>query len=233
VADVDDWEAEIDRVTMMTLHAAKGLEFPVVFIVAVEENVLPHERNVDDPGKLEEERRLLFVGITRAEEELHLSAAQQRSFRGRTTYAATSSFLMELPRDEMDVIGQLGYGSTEFEPPVIFLDGGVEDSSPVDWEVDDHQPEPRRARRRRVRAKPPIAPMTTAADMVGDTTEVERCSPEAFHRDMIVTHPEYGLGKIIAVGGVGAKRSATVQFAGPAGKKRFRLAFSPLRPAKG
>ena len=79
VSDVDDWNVEIDRVTMMTLHAAKGLEFPVVFIVAVEDDMLPHARSKEHPHQLEEERRLLFVGMTRAKEELHLSAAQLRA----------------------------------------------------------------------------------------------------------------------------------------------------------
>ncbi len=67
VADVDDWETASDCVTMMTLHAAKGLEFPVVYIVAIEDEMLPHARSKEDPDQLEEERRLLFVGITRAE----------------------------------------------------------------------------------------------------------------------------------------------------------------------
>ena len=104
VNDTDDWKTDSDQVTLMTLHAAKGLEFPVVFIIAVEDGLLPHERNCDDPSRLEEERRLLFVGITRAEEELDISHVVQRQFRGRVANAIPSAFLMELPRQEMERI---------------------------------------------------------------------------------------------------------------------------------
>ncbi len=114
MSDVDDWNVEIDRVTMMTLHAAKGLEFPVVFIVAVEDDMLPHARSKEHPHQLEEERRLLFVGMTRAKEELHLSAAQLRSLRGNNNMAAASPFLFELPREEMEVVGPFGYSMSEF-----------------------------------------------------------------------------------------------------------------------
>ena len=82
VNDTDDWETPPDRVTLMTLHASKGLEFPVVFIVAVEEGLLPHERSQSSPDQVEEERRLFFVGITRAQEELQISTAAERDFRG-------------------------------------------------------------------------------------------------------------------------------------------------------
>ncbi|MEI6506774.1 MAG: 3'-5' exonuclease, partial [Planctomycetota bacterium] len=104
VNDVDAWEADDDRVTMMTLHASKGLEFPVVFIVALEDGLLPHERSRDIPDMLEEERRLLFVGITRAREELQLSLATNREFRGQRRWTVPSQFLMELPRGEMQVV---------------------------------------------------------------------------------------------------------------------------------
>src|SRR5436190_12339903 len=108
VADTDAWETETDRVTLMTLHAAKGLEFPVVFIVACEEGLLPHDRSRYDDEKLEEERRLLFVGITRAREELALTYAQYRSFRGQSCPTVASSFLMELPRHEMQLSDSVG-----------------------------------------------------------------------------------------------------------------------------
>jgi DNA helicase-2/ATP-dependent DNA helicase PcrA len=87
----------------MTLHAAKGLEFPVVFIVALEQGLLPHERSTQDAKELEEERRLLFVGITRAQEDLQLSLARNREFRGVRRMTVPSTFLMELPRQEMRV----------------------------------------------------------------------------------------------------------------------------------
>ena len=92
----------------MTLHAAKGLEFPVVFIVAVEDGVLPHERVGQHPDELEEERRLAFVGITRAKEELQLSYAVTRDFRGVRRRTIPSSFLMEMPRDEMEMVDAAG-----------------------------------------------------------------------------------------------------------------------------
>ncbi len=101
VSDVDSWETDSDRVSLMTLHAAKGLEFPVVYLIALEENLLPHERSTDDQKQLEEERRLFFVGMTRAKEELRLSRTHQREFRGRTTASIFSRFIVELPREEM------------------------------------------------------------------------------------------------------------------------------------
>ena len=102
--ETDDWESESDRVTLMTLHASKGLEFPVVFLVAAEQGLLPHERSADRLDEIEEERRLLFVGITRAMEELQISLVQYRDFRGRRRMAVPSPFLMELPRGEMEII---------------------------------------------------------------------------------------------------------------------------------
>jgi DNA helicase-2/ATP-dependent DNA helicase PcrA len=101
VNDTDDWEAENDRVTLMTLHASKGLEFPKVFLMALEEGLIPHERSLEKPEQLEEERRLLFVGITRAQQELELSQARYREFRGQRRTAIPSPFLRELPLDEI------------------------------------------------------------------------------------------------------------------------------------
>src|SRR5262249_7600782 len=83
-SDVDGWDDQQDCVSVMTLHAAKGLEFPVVYMVAVEQGILPHERSLAKAPEVEEERRLAFVGMTRAEEELHLCHARMREFRGQT-----------------------------------------------------------------------------------------------------------------------------------------------------
>ncbi len=90
----DRWE---DCVQLMTLHAAKGLEFPVVYLVGLEEGLFPHMRSVDSPDGLEEERRLCYVGMTRAQQQLHLSHAESRRLHGREMPAAASRFLSELP----------------------------------------------------------------------------------------------------------------------------------------
>jgi DNA helicase II / ATP-dependent DNA helicase PcrA len=108
-ADTDRLNNDRDLVTVMTLHAAKGLEFACVYIMAVEENVLPHSRSKDDPMQLEEERRLLFVGITRAKDRLQLSYAKSRGFSSQGS-GVPSSFLMELPRGEMQIIDRTDQG---------------------------------------------------------------------------------------------------------------------------
>lgn len=102
LSDADQLGEEADRVTLMTLHAAKGLEFPNVFVVAVEQDVLPHARCREHPEQVEEERRLLFVGITRAEDRLQLSTAARRGFQNRSS--VPSQFLMEIPRLELEII---------------------------------------------------------------------------------------------------------------------------------
>src|SRR5207245_8267453 len=93
-----------DSVSIMTLHAAKGLEFPVVYLLAVEEGLLPHERSLAKDEDLEEERRLAFVGMTRAKEELYLCHARLREFRGQTLYAVPSMFLEELPHGSVEAL---------------------------------------------------------------------------------------------------------------------------------
>lgn len=97
VADVDDLDADESSAVLMTLHSAKGLEYPVVFLVGLEEGVFPHLRTVGEPDQLEEERRLAYVGITRARELLFVSSASVRSLHGSTQYNPPSRFLDELP----------------------------------------------------------------------------------------------------------------------------------------
>ncbi len=98
-SDVDGWDEQADAVNVMTLHAAKGLEFPVVYLLAVEQGLLPHERSLPKDEELEEERRLCFVGMTRAMRELTLTYARLRDFRGQALYQVPSMFLDELPDD--------------------------------------------------------------------------------------------------------------------------------------
>jgi len=100
VSDADQVESGSQAVTLMTLHTAKGLEYPVVFVVGLEENVFPHIRSIGEPRDLEEERRLAYVGITRARERLYLTNAWSRSLFGSTSYNLPSRFLKEVP-DEL------------------------------------------------------------------------------------------------------------------------------------
>ncbi|MCL6499604.1 MAG: ATP-binding domain-containing protein, partial [Firmicutes bacterium] len=102
VSDIDELTESEDAVTLMTLHNAKGLEFPIVFIAGMEEGVFPHARSMTDMDELEEERRLCYVGITRARERLYLSYGQLRSLFGRTTANVPSRFLDELPEDVLE-----------------------------------------------------------------------------------------------------------------------------------
>jgi DNA helicase-2/ATP-dependent DNA helicase PcrA len=101
VADQDSYEAGADAVTLITLHAAKGLEFPIVFIAGLEEGVFPHSRSLDDEKQLEEERRLAYVGITRAKRRLFLSHAARRATWGQGGLSVPSRFLFEIPAELM------------------------------------------------------------------------------------------------------------------------------------
>jgi DNA helicase-2/ATP-dependent DNA helicase PcrA len=252
VNDTDAWEANDDRVTLMTLHAAKGLEFPVVFIVAIEEGMLPHERTRHELDQVEEERRLFFVGITRAQQELYLSMARYRSFRGLSRMTVPSQFLMQLPTEEMEVSdyswaapGWNGTNRLRSEEAAFVLPESAAYAD--DEEAVDNQP---------LRFTSPPAPaatngklhLTTAAQLGGPPRPataaglgadafggeaVSSVSPDVFERGMLVKHPHYGLGKVIDLSGTGPKRTATVLFATGGGEKKFILAHSQLLPAKG
>jgi len=116
VTDVDEMEDRADAVTLITLHAAKGLEFPVVFITGLEEGLLPHMRSYDDPTQMEEERRLCYVGITRAKESLYLTRARRRMLMGGSSANPTSRFVKDIPselvtaREGTDDRAPLSYG---------------------------------------------------------------------------------------------------------------------------
>ncbi len=97
VSDVDSYDEQVDATTLITLHQAKGLEFPAVFIVGMEDGILPHIRSFDDPDQMEEERRLCYVGITRAKKRVYLVRAFRRSFMGSSTINQASRFLRDIP----------------------------------------------------------------------------------------------------------------------------------------
>lgn len=250
ISDTDQWQADADRVALMTLHAAKGLEFPVVFIVAAEEGLLPHQRSRDEPDELEEERRLLFVGITRAQEELQISMAIYRDFRGRRQMSIPSGFLMELPRAEMEVL------SVDEDGHEVAVASPLGSFAPSAWgtglgpgrlsaagtsgsggrQVFPFAAKPAADAQLCSSAGPPLADsrravrLTTAAELAGDPGAVP--SPEVFHQGMLVRHAELGLGRVVALSGSGPERTATVDFLAPRLRRKFRLQNGPLRPVE-
>eukprot|EP00752_Nemacystus_decipiens_P016819 g15051.t1 len=116
IADIDGLNSEQGQVTLMTLHAAKGLEFPAVAIIGVEDGLLPHQRANNDENELEEERRLAFVGITRAEQHLYLTHAKSRTIFGQTQSTIRSRFFDELPEDTVERVEPASDGFEESDP---------------------------------------------------------------------------------------------------------------------
>jgi DNA helicase-2/ATP-dependent DNA helicase PcrA len=260
VNDTDNLDQANDRVTMMTIHSAKGLEFPVVYLVALEHGILPHERSLGDDEKEEEERRLLFVGITRAREELNLTRAIYRAFRGQSRMTVPSHFLMELPRHEMEIV-EAAYSPAELmlrraleneqhdhehdqslsqvdEPvhhrPDESDDSGGEDADEVRFDFGANAAAEATAPSadERVAAAGRLATLTTAAQLAGGSPTLPPISPDVFAQGMVVSHPQYGVGRIVALSGSRSRRMATVQFVAAAEQRKFLLASSPLRPAK-
>jgi DNA helicase-2/ATP-dependent DNA helicase PcrA len=218
--DTDAWDEQSDRVTLMTLHASKGLEFPVVYLVAVEEGLLPHERSRDHPDQQEEERRLMFVGITRAREELQISRAEYRDFRGRRRITIPSQFLMELPRGEMDA---QEVSSLEEAPlPGRTPPAGEEPS--YDQSI--------AAAAAAATSKRSYTPQLVTAAQLGRPGESVPASPDEFYQGMLVLHPEKGLGHVVALSGSGRSRRAVVDFKSPPCRLSLILAKSALRPVR-
>lgn len=205
-SSVDRWKDEAGAVTLMTLHAAKGLEFPIVFIVGLEQGLLPHSRARDDDSELEEERRLLFVGITRAERELFLSHCRVREFRGQRQVTIPSLFLKELPEEVMEVrdlaesSGMASFPTTRAAGPRTVL-----------------PPRPAGFR------------LTTAAALAGAPAFTPQDDLAVYQPGVRVMHPQYGLGRIVAIQGAGADRKARIAFT-LAGERTFVLAKAPLKP---
>jgi DNA helicase II / ATP-dependent DNA helicase PcrA len=201
VGEQDEYDDEASTVTLMTLHNAKGLEFPVVFVVGLEDGVFPHYRSMGDAGQLEEERRLAYVGVTRARERLYLCHAWSRSLFGTTSYNPPSRFLGEIPDDLLHVI--------EGESPARSRTwaGGRRDGS---------------GRAIGARAGDDVA--SPGGPRAPSAHRVER--PTVAPGDTVV-HERWGEGVVLAVAGTGGDAEATVRFI-DVGEKRLLIAYAPL-----
>ena len=245
VADSDAWDPTSDRVALMTLHAAKGLEFPVVYLLALEDGIVPHERSLDREDQLEEERRLVFVGITRGREEVCASCARLRDYRGTRRIAAPSLFLAEMAGSETAVTGPeapaaggLGIGdvdtaaydatdeaSQEEQPPRgPRIRGAARDDGLV-LEVEEPETAAWAAQPRR--RPPPV--LERAADLAARLLAGGTPRP-TFESGQRVRHADYGDGVLAAISGTGPRSVGTVIFDGPAGTRKFILGHGALEP---
>ncbi len=234
VSDTDAFKDSTDRVTLMTLHAAKGLEFPRVFVIGVEDDLIPHQRSKEDESQFEEERRLLFVGITRAKEWLQLSCCKRRAIRGEVRPVIPSPYLNELPLEEMRKIEN----SLQRD---WFDDEPVDEDYPDSWDLPDEGTTQVQERedfsdddvcqlpdRERVQAATgnPTHPITTGIKTAADLLAGGSTPLTAYREGIQVRHSTYGEGTIVSVSGRGPKRMARIQF--PDGEHNFRLAFADL-----
>ncbi len=228
VADTDDLDDD-DRVVLMTLHSAKGLEFPVVFLVGMEDGVFPHTRALTDPDELEEERRLAYVGITRAQERLHLSHAWSRQLFGTTQYNPPSRFLDEIPAGLVENVGntsgRTSYGRASYRERDERW-SSTESFSPAyggrrrRWNRDDAAAAD--AHRERV---------VDAALAAGKRAPAQPANSQMLGLRVgdDVEHPSFGEGIILEITGGGDKAEATVRFRGGVGTKHLSLAWAPLK----
>ncbi len=209
IADVDSLDSAADAITLMTLHNAKGLEFPVVFISGLEDGLFPLARAYEDPAQLEEERRLFYVGITRAEGKLYLTHAEERRRNGELTASRPSSFLVEIPEallDRRNTIKVRSSGRAVMRGSSFGWGRGRDSgsfSSPIDDAFDS--PFPQSAARRR-----PGTPVTRESIFPDD----ENVSQDAAVIEVgaRVRHRKFGAGTIAELTGTGRELKAKVDF---------------------
>jgi DNA helicase II / ATP-dependent DNA helicase PcrA len=208
VADSDQIPDEDESggvVTLMTLHTAKGLEFPVVFMTGLEDGIFPHSRSLGDQPELEEERRLAYVGLTRAQKRLYVSRAVVRSAWGAPQHNPASRFLGELPESLIDwrrtEEAQTAWGSSSASSRYADAGGYI--------------PPSQSTTRRRPASTPPPKP-----------TKGTRAVPSLEPGDRVV-HDTFGMGTVVTVEGVADKAVASIDF-GSIGVKRLLLRYSPV-----
>ncbi|WP_045877485.1 DNA helicase PcrA [Pseudofrankia sp. DC12] len=220
VADADQIPSDDGSdgvVTLMTLHSAKGLEFPVVFLTGLEDGIFPHMRTLGDPTQMEEERRLAYVGVTRARQRLYLTRSVVRSAWGQPAYNPPSRFLTEIPEQLLDWrrlapaglgpsgsggFGSGGFGSGGFGPSLGRGSGGGAGTSAA--------PSGSPFGQGRASSRPASRPIPALS--VGDR----------------VTHDVFGLGVVVATSGIAGSSQAKVDFGEGTGTKDLLLRYAPV-----
>ena len=215
VSDVDSDDGDGRMVTLMTLHAAKGLEFPVVFIIGLEEGIFPSSRSIMEHDDVEEERRLAYVGITRAEQKLFLTNAYSRLLYGRTQTNRPSRFVLEIGEDLFDSKQQQSYNYTSRESSSFASktssSGSLFDKYRVKSQATAYQPKAVQPSSIQPVRKQTVTVSDGAAWKVGDK----------------VMHKKWNVGTVVKVTGEGTNQEIDVAFAGM-GIKRLLASFAPI-----
>lgn len=206
ISDIDKWDEDAESVTLMTLHAAKGLEFPIIFITGFEENLLPHSQSIDSDDDIEEERRLCYVGITRAQKDLFLTHASRRFRNGQRTMCVPSRFLDEIPVDSKEEI----------------------DKTNNYLALDDYQSEHEQ------KSFGPFKPEKFVYNKDKETgisqTKDDNAGNDNFKPGDMVLHDKFGRGIIIKI--VTSTNTATINF-NRVGMKKLILKYAKLEKFKG
>ncbi|MDF2947544.1 MAG: ATP-dependent helicase PcrA [Bacillales bacterium] len=197
-----------EEVVLMTLHSSKGLEFPIVFIVGMEDGIFPSSRSFEDPEELEEERRLAYVGITRAEKELFLSCSQSRTLYGRTQINAPSRFINEIPSELIEI-------------------EEIKINTPSSSQYNNNYNN---------KNNYSAAPSFSNKRMPGQATTFTSVKPQNTGGDQIewkvggkLEHTKFGIGTIVSVKGSGESTELDVAFPSPVGVKRLLAKFAPVK----
>ncbi len=226
VADIDNVSEDDNRVLLMTLHSAKGLEFPNVYLAGLEDGLFPSYMSISstDSDDLEEERRLAYVGITRAMDELTLTCARMRMVRGETQYNQVSRFVNEIPRELLDSAGAAPRRREEFRMP----------EAPAAPAAAPFDPRPRAVARQRTTAKPDkpfIAKgIGSLNQLAGVSKGAARQAPAAlsYAEGDRVCHIKYGEGSVLHIGKEERDYKVTVDF-DKAGQKIMYASFAKLK----
>lgn len=212
VADIDQADDDPfadDKVTLMTLHSAKGLEFPVVFLIGMEESIFPHSRSLMDEEEMEEERRLAYVGITRAEQQLFLTHAKMRTLFGKTNMNPMSRFIDEIPQELIE--GRDGKSNQQSSSP---FSGGYNDPAPSGFtNGKQSQEQPKRK----------ATTMKKNAGTGGESLEWKTGDK--------ASHKKWGEGTVVNVKGEGDSMELDIAFPAPTGVKRVLAKFAPISKA--
>ncbi|MBK22108.1 MAG: ATP-dependent DNA helicase, partial [Flavobacteriales bacterium] len=208
ITDQDNEEQDLNKVQLMTVHLAKGLEFPYVYIVGLEENLFPSAMNLNSRNELEEERRLFYVALTRAEKAAFLSYAQTRFKFGNITYAEPSRFISEIPLDFIEM--------PEVRPPRNYAGTQLNEINHF-------------ARRSPIPPGKKLVSLERAAkfEKPNAKSEAERLN-SSVKEGQTVEHLRFGRGKVIKVEGIGPNKKAVISF-GKHGQKQILLKFAKLK----